>query len=39
VTEEVIEVDTQYQFNQLEDLLRVRGHILLSGLNNDQDGT
>ena len=39
VTEEVIEVDTQYQFNQLEDLLRVRGHILLSGLNHDQDGT
>ncbi len=39
VTEEVIEVDTQYQFNQLEYQLRVRGHILLSGLNNDQDGT
>ena len=37
VTEEVIEVDTQYQFNQLEDLLKVRGHVLLDGLNNDQN--
>ena len=39
ITKEVIEVDTQYQFNQLEDLLRVRGHTLLNGLNHDQDGT
>jgi|TARA_R110000796_G_scaffold28137_3_gene77202 CMP-N-acetylneuraminic acid synthetase len=39
VTEEVIEVDTQYQFNQLEDLLKVRGHVLLGGLNYDQNKT